>query len=263
MSIKFIQTAEDIVILKKKKKDLDNEASDYEFGFDDLPRNLFANKKQKLILVPVTKNHKVNSLNRMTKHNKWNVNNNESQLKQHTALKENQHFEINETQNIIINEQAEEKSETVVAADKIVPGIDLNSVSPVFTDTHDSESETTHTVEFPLNPKEKDDCTIIQNAYVGEDEVLLMESSKESKTPILFQYNYFKVIEKSDNSYRAMCLICGLDENNAPKTVCSARNNVSSNLITHLKVTIEYFFIIISLLFLHHLFEIFQFTAKT
>lgn len=40
-----IKNANDILILKKRKKNLDCEASDYEFGFDTVPQKIVLEKK--------------------------------------------------------------------------------------------------------------------------------------------------------------------------------------------------------------------------
>lgn len=99
----------------------------------------------------------------------------------------------------------------------------------------------TRTQRMPLNLiwiPISEDTIIIQNANI-EESGLGSECSVNAKEQILFHHNYFKILEKNGDSLRAMCVPCGVDENNSPVTVCSAKHNVSSNLITHLKVKFD------------------------
>lgn len=55
-----IKNPNDIILLKKRKKQLENEASDYEFGFEPVPqkkkRKIVGDKTQNMILVPLDRN---------------------------------------------------------------------------------------------------------------------------------------------------------------------------------------------------------------
>lgn len=131
------------------------------------------------------------------------------------------------------------------------PRIDPFAVSPfnVF-------NSTPNTIEFELNSDDDDDNTLISNA--DADICSVSKEPEKSNEPIIFSNNYFKVMETNDNALRAMCVNCGFDENNKPKKVLSARRNVSSNLILHLKV--KYF---IKILLFVVIFNCFFVVAKT
>lgn len=62
-----IKNANDIVILKKRKKTLDSEASNYEFGFDTVPKKILLGNN-KMVLVPLTaKSRKIKPINNKIK----------------------------------------------------------------------------------------------------------------------------------------------------------------------------------------------------
>lgn len=63
-----IKNANDILLLKKKKRSIDCEASDYEFGFEAPPtKSSVVEKKSKVYVVPTTKNQNVIVLNQESK----------------------------------------------------------------------------------------------------------------------------------------------------------------------------------------------------
>lgn len=86
-------------------------------------------------------------------------------------------------------------------------------------------------IQFPLNADDNDDLCLIQNL-----------SSEENKTvvePLIFKNGYFKIIHEQDMLVHAMCVICGVDENNKPNRILKAQKNVSSNFISHFKVNVQ------------------------
>lgn len=226
-----IKNANDIHSLKKRKKTLDLEASDYEFGFETVmpKKSLLSNRK--VLLVPAN-----------SRRNKIKKINNKLQSKL-VRITQQPIKDENKTKRIklaLLSKQTVEKETDLYLDQFKVP--DTNSfgahVLSECVDDDNINTDTDRTIEIAeLNPDEFDDNTLIQASHIEEDGEL--ECSGKSKEPLLFRYNYFKILEKNSDSFRAMCVPCGLDENNLSVTVISAKENVSSNFITHLKVKFD------------------------
>lgn len=244
-----IKNANDILILKKRKKNLDNEASDYEFGFDAVPQHkkIVSHKRQNVVLVPLPRNNnKLNfdSIHRLQRRRKFNRLNNKLQLKR-AATNEKSTTKLSKQTEIVSLEEmqtktniqaAEEREKNLYSVEQnIIPGINPLVVSPHFVGSEHTMIDTTEPIAFELNVADDDDNTLIQNLRIEGDGSFLSEPIK-TKEPILFSH---KVVGKCGDLVKAMCVSCGFDENNVPKQICSAKENVSSNFITHLKVKYE------------------------
>lgn len=77
-------------------------------------------------------------------------------------------------------------------------------------------------VEFSLDA-ENDDDLLLQSS--------LVDNRGNITEPLLFRNNYFKITSQEGDHLSAMCVNCGVDENNQPKTVLKTHKNVSSNFI--------------------------------
>lgn len=233
----------DVYIMKRKMKELEEEASDYEFGFEK-PSEKKPRQQKKLFLVPLAKHtiqraKKTPENSNFIETNNYDVNSNVDIQ----SSNENQNKQFGETldydktkQRIEAeaNVELEEKNENVETqtGDVYISNVKSTNILSEFNATNND------LFEIPLSPFEKDDLTLIENMPIAESDVSTEVNTSYSNEPILFHNNYFKIIEELGDSYRAMCLICGIDENNCAKQICSAKKNVSSNLITHLKVNI-------------------------
>lgn len=246
-----IKSAKDILLLKKKKKELDFEASDFEFGFDDVPKKVFiSDKPSKYIVVPYPNPHKVlkhGRIHRTKKNNQFTYANslkrkkNKSDellvVKSEKPKQTDCLFTVNqEAENIDSAQSVENPNVNALTEIIEIPGTNFISLPPIDIDCESTNDDTKHTLDFELNSNDDNDLMLIQKSHIEEDRSGSKSISK-CREPILFRYNYFKIIEKKSDSYRAMCVCCGYDENNEPNTICTAKDNVSSNLITHLKVS--------------------------
>lgn len=103
-----IKNANDILVLKKRKKNLDNEASEYEFGFDTVPKKKkFVDKTQNMILVPVPRNKSrlnFDSIHRMRHRHKFNRLDNKLQLKRAATDKKTTKKSTKQTKVVSLNE---------------------------------------------------------------------------------------------------------------------------------------------------------------
>lgn len=254
----LIKSAKDIFLLKRKKKDLDDEISDFEFGFDSVPeykkiyvvkqsvnKHIRANRMKKNIAFIETNNEQTNQIT-SNKNETITKSININDLKQ-AELKEIQNasdIKLNEASNVVENVIQDEKSnadanviQSVLSELIQIPG--KNYIEIPHSDVGKDYTYTENSIEFGLNfNDDDDDLFITQISELGETDVEL-ESFSKSKEPLLFRNHFFKIIDTNNNSRRAMCVACGLDENNSPKTVISAPANVSSNFVTHLKVIFD------------------------
>lgn len=234
----------EIFIMKRKAKEMEEEVSDYEFGFEKPPeKKHLQSKLKKVFIVPVTK-HRVRKVpgrrhSTFIETNNSDTNANESMEIRPTNENQNQNQKVTRNKQVGETEQKTEadqcvalgeKNENILAQNVDILSVKTTNISPSFIETNDDS------IEFPLNSSEIDDLTLIENASFGESDVSCDANTSVLSEPLLFRNNYFKIIEEKGDSYRAMCLICGIDENNSPKQICTAKKNVSSNLITHLKV---------------------------
>lgn len=223
-------TPENILAVKRKLIQAENEASDFEFGFDVPSKKSNSSKKSATaISVPLTK-HRIEVKRRAStfiETNNFDSTENRS---------ESPSFE---TQNQQKNKQSSHAKG--VTKSNVNPNVlrDSNQRSLEFDISDDIENF--DFIEFSLDPSESDDLTLIE-----------LSNRDES---LLFRNNYFQTMESSETSHRAICLICGFDENNKPKKVISGQPNVSSNFITHLKVMVSIivtvFLVIFSYVFVH------------
>lgn len=235
----------DVYIMKRKMKELEEEASDYEFGFEK-PSEKKPRQQKKIFLVPLAKHtiqraKKTPENSNFIETNNYDVNSNVSEDIQSSNENQNKQFgetlDYDKTKQRIeaeANVELEEKNENVETqtGDVYISNVKSTNILSEFNATNNDS------FEIPLSPSEKDDLTLIENMPIAESDVSTEVNTSYSNEPILFRNNYFKIIEELGDSYRAMCLICGIDENNCAKQICSAKKNVSSNLITHLKVNI-------------------------
>lgn len=238
-----IESADDVLQLKKEKQILEQKASSYEFGFDTAQKkvrksNLFINSKKRAV-------NKVNRLKQIAKDCKFlSTNNVESQQQTNDILSLNseEKKQTNECDSVLkeilhkTNVCCTEKSNESLATEKnFVPRKHFVDLSFADCDGRNinaaGQTQTYEEIEF-----NSDGEHVIENSLVEGFRAVTESSSPKLTEPIICRLNYFKMTEKNKDSYRAMCLICGLNENNNPRTICSAKNNVSSNLVTHLKV---------------------------
>lgn len=202
------ENTEDINKLKRKAKELNDQASDYEFGFEIPSKKVFA--------VSGTKNP----------------------LRRSSVFIETTNSES--IANSCVAEDKESPNATIVPSNKQNSTAPKNS-SIVFDHLIDSSITQTNKavgqnnddtfVEFQLNAENDDDDLLLQNSPIDNN------GNIES---LLFRNNYFNVTSQQGNQVRAMCLSCGVNENNEPKTILKSQTNISSNFIDHLKVTAKY-----------------------
>lgn len=204
--------------LKRKAKQLNEKASIYEFGFETPSKKKSNDETKQVFAVFGEKNR----------------------FRRDSTFIESSNLESNEKTSPAKQKEIHPNviyvtSDKQIVAGQINTAFDGIIVSSVNTQTNESIGQNAVT-EFQLNA-ENDDDLLIQNT-LGDN---------SGTVPLLFRNNYFKITSQRENDISAMCINCGLDENNQPKTILKSQKNVSSNFISHLKVK---YYLIWFLLFL-------------
>lgn len=229
---------QDIIEMKRELKRKENEVSDFEFGFD-IP----SNKKKKQHHIPTRKNYRRPSV--FIETDNVEPNNIQQTSSAQTDSIHKQSESVKNTCSFSGEKSAQAvhifspREQTEISS---LETIDWNSRNKASTSANVlSQKNEENSLIIKLNPDHENDFTIIQHSML-EIEDSVTDSDSSSNEPLLFRNNYFKVLGEMNDSYRAMCSVCGFDENNKPKKIYSAKRNVSSNLITHLKVIFHFFF---------------------
>lgn len=198
--------AQDINNLKRQAKKLEDEASVYEFGFEIPP-------KKKLNEIPKPVFAVLSGKNRNRRQSAFiETSILESPKKTNPNAKE---IDAKKSDVILINVPTDEQIISEQNGNGITSHvIDHNLTESVIQNTDENF------IEIPLN------------AGIDDNNAALTE-------PLLFRNNYFKIVNQQANYVSAMCITCGLDENNKPKTILKSHENVSSNFLSHLKVIHE------------------------
>lgn len=260
-----VKSVDDIIALKQKAKKIENEVVDYKFGFDAVPRSSISsqshNIKQQDYVSPVPVSTSKRREIVLWKKQKDYVQRNREKIRRSSTFIETdieQSFPI-QTEHIKTPSGLADLACPIPSTNNVLPLQNIQNLDVTEKDQN-SRIEATSQVNVDsiqnkgsnidlnneeyimveLSDEQNDTVNIFsdKSSYLnsGEDnfELILSESSNE-RVPLLFQ-KYFKVLESKDDSIRAMCQICGFDENGKPKNTCSAKQNVTSNLVTHLKV---------------------------
>lgn len=264
------KSVDDIIALKQKAKKIENEVVDYKFGFDAIPRSSTSsqshNTKQQDYVPPVSvSTSKIREIVRWKKRKNYEQRNRPKIKRSSTFIETDieQSFPV-QTEHIKTPSGLADLACPIPSTNKVLPLQNIQNVDATEKEQNSrlgSRFETASQVNvdsiqnigsnidlinedyimMELSDEQNDTAYIFsdKNSYLnsGEDnfELILSDTSNERVPPLLFQ-KYFKVLESKDDSIRAMCQICGFDENGKPKNTRSAKQNVTSNLVTHLKV---------------------------
>lgn len=202
---------ESINELKKKAKRIGDEASDYEFGFDAPPRKKSATSTAHVFAVPAKNSHRRHSI--FFESDQYNNNGcNETLLS---------NLDINNLNQIDATEISTENCPIEVI---VIPSAQTNGAL-------DETDKSAASIQFQLNDGTSEEQSLIHT--------LMNSENPGDVEPLLFRNQYFKILDKQNNFVNAMCINCGLDENNQPKKIIRAQAHVSSNFISHLKVTLK------------------------
>lgn len=210
------ENTEEINELKRKAKELSDKASEYEFGFEIPSKQKSIDGAKQVFAVYGTNN-------RLRRTSVFIETSNLESTEKTNAAKEK------ESQPNVINVPVAHKQTPVVQ--KVTSNVFGEISDSRITQTNEAVGQMTDdsVMEFPLNP-ENDDDLLFQNSLVDNGGIT---------EPLLFRNNYFKITGQHGNLVSAMCMNCGVDENNQPKAILKSQKNISSNFINHLKVRIK------------------------
>lgn len=208
---------EEINELKRKAKELGEQASDFEFGFETPSKIKPIDEAKQVFAVHGTNN----PLRRSSVF--IETSNLEPTEKTNAAKEKKSHPNV-------INVPSLAHKQNPVAQNVTSNVFDGSSSSQII-QTNEAAGKNTddNVVEFQLNA-ENDDDLLLQNSMVD------IGGITES---LLFRNNYFQVTSQQGNGVSAMCVNCGVDENNQPIKVLKSQKNISSNFIDHLKVKMK------------------------
>lgn len=201
--------------LKRKAKELNEQASDYEFGFEIPSKTKSIDGAKQVFAVCGTNN-------RLRRSSVFIETSNLESTEKTNAAKEKE-FQPN-----AINVPTVAHGQTP-AVQKVVSNLFDGISGSRITQTNKAAGRTNDNsvVEFPLNPDNDDDDLLLRNSLVDHDGIT---------EPLLFRNNYFKITSQQGNFVSAMCMNCGVDENNEPIAILKSQKNISSNFLAHLKV---------------------------
>lgn len=210
------ENTKEINELKRKAKELSDQASEYEFGFETPSKKSSIDGAKQVFAVYGTNN----PLRRTSVF----IETSNSSTEKTIAAKEK------ESQPNVINVPVALKQ--TPAVQKVTSNVFDNISDSRITQTNEAvvQNNDDSVVEFPLNPENDDDDLLLRNSLVDNGGIT---------EPLLFRNNYFKIISQQGNSVSAMCMNCGVDENNQPKAIYKSQKNISSNFLDNLKVKIK------------------------
>lgn len=205
--------------LKRKAKAIEEEASVYDIGFD-APKKPKTNSQPKLVFA---------------------VSNGTDRLRRSSVF-----IETSQSSNDERNRKDGEKNQNAFGS---TASFDLSTEhSPkIPNNTQLTEHNPIDLIVIPttqttLIENSTLDTTTIQLNAGMDDDLIEISSGVECETtaePLLFKNGYFEIINEQGINIDAMCVACGFNENNEPKKVLKARKNVSSNLLSHFKVSVK------------------------